>query len=139
MDIRDNSDKVYIILNSNYLMFIFSNEKYIALETFRKNGEPIKTPVWFVEYNDLIWVVTRELTGKVKRLRNNNKVNVAVSSFSGTPKGKWFSGTAKKVQDNLAIKAISSRNKKYGFMAKLMEVFSAKKGNYVVYSIKLDK
>ena len=50
----------------------FSNEKYIALETFRKNGVGVKTPVWFVEFDDLIWVVTREFTGKVKRLRNNS-------------------------------------------------------------------
>lgn len=120
-------------------MSIFSNEKYIALETFRSNGNPVKTPVWFVEDDGLIWVVTRELTGKVKRLKNNNKVNVVVSSFSGTPKGKWFSGTAKKVQGDLATKAICLRNKKYGFMAKMIGIFSAKKGKYVVYSIKLDK
>ena len=120
-------------------MNVFSNEKYIALETFRKSGDSVKTPVWFVEKDDLIWIVTRELTGKVKRLKNNNKVNVAVSSFSGKVKSKWFSGYAERVQGDMAQKAISSRNKKYGIMARLIGIFRAKKGKYVVYSIKLDK
>ena len=116
----------------------FSNEKHIVLETFRKNGAGVKTPVWFVEFDDLIWVVTRKLTGKVKRLRKNSKVKVAISSFSGKPKSKWFSGQAKIVEGDLAQKAISLRNKKYGFMAKIIGIFSAKKGEYIVYSIKLE-
>ena len=83
--------------------------------------------------------MTRERTGKVKRLRKNNKVKVAVSNFSGKPKGKWYSGTAAIATGDLAQKAISARNKKYGIMAKLVGVFSAKKGEYVAYSISLDK
>lgn len=118
---------------------IFPNEKYIALETLRKNGDAVMTPVWFVEHDDLIWVVTREFTGKVKRLRNNSKVRIAVSNFSGKPKGKWFSGQADIVQGDLSKTVISIRNKKYGFMAKLIGIFSAKKGKYVVFSIHLDK
>ena len=119
-------------------MPIFPNEKYISLETFRKNGIPVKTPVWFVEHDNLIWIVTRELTGKVKRLKNNNKVNVAASNFSGTPKDKWHSGSAKRIQGELAERALSLRNKKYGFMAKMIGIFSYKKGKYVIYSIELD-
>ena len=120
-------------------MSIFSNEKYIVLETFRRNGDSVKTPVWFVKKDDLIWIVTREHTGKVKRLRNNNRINIAVSSFSGKAKSKWFSGHAERVQGDAVQKAISLRNKKYGIIARLIGIFSAKKGKYVVYSIKLDK
>ena len=119
-------------------MTIFPKEKYIALETFRKNGDAVKTPVWFVEENDLIFVITRELTGKVKRLKNNSKVRVATSNFLGTPKGQWITGKARLVEGDGAKKAIALRNKKYGIMAKLIGIVSAKKGNYVVYSIKLE-
>jgi len=42
------------------------SEKYISLETYRKNNQPVRTPVWFVIKNDLIYVVTRDQTGKVK-------------------------------------------------------------------------
>jgi len=119
-------------------MITFPKEKYITLETFRKNGNAVKTPVWFVEEDDWIFVITRELTGKVKRLRNNNKIRVVSSNFSGTPKGQWFTGKAQLVEGDMAKKAISLRNKKYGIMAKLIGIFSAKKGSYVVYSIKLE-
>ena len=119
-------------------MVIFPNEKYLVLETFRKNGVSVKTPVWFVEDADLIWVVTRKLTGKVKRIRNNDKVRIASSNFSGTPKGKWFSGNAQLVQGDFAKNAISLRNKKYGIMAKMIGIFSATKGDYVIFSIRLD-
>ena len=119
-------------------MVIFPNEKYIILETFRKNGVSVKTPIWFVEDDGVIWAVTRKLTGKVKRIRNNSTVRVAASNFSGTPKGKLFSGNAQIVQGDVAKKVICLRNKKYGIMAKLIGIFSAKKGEYVVFSIKLD-
>lgn len=119
-------------------MDMFPKEKYVVLETFRKNGNSVRTPVWFVEFDDLIWVITRELTGKVKRIRNNNKVNIALSNFSGKPKSKWFSGKSALVQGDLAEKAIELRNQKYGIMAKLIGIFSAKKGKYIVYSINLD-
>lgn len=116
----------------------FPNQKYIAVETFRKNGIGVKTPVWFVEEDGLVWVVTREKTGKVKRIKNNPKVNIAVSNFSGEPKSAWTAGIAAIVQGDIANKIIQKRNKKYGFMAKLVGIFSAKKGSYVVFSINLD-
>jgi len=34
--------------------------KYISLETFKKNNQPVRTPVWFVIKNNLVYVVTRE-------------------------------------------------------------------------------
>ncbi len=45
------------------------SQKYISLETYKKNNQPVKTPVWFVINNDLIYVITREGTGKVKRIK----------------------------------------------------------------------
>ena len=42
----------------------FENASYINLETYRKNKQGIKTPVWFVRKNDTIFVVTKEKTGK---------------------------------------------------------------------------
>ena len=31
-----------------------ASQKYISLETFRKNGQGVKTPVWFVLHNDAV-------------------------------------------------------------------------------------
>jgi len=49
-------------------------QKYISLTTFRKNGTPVATPVWFGEDGDKLYVMTRSDLGKAKRIRNNPQV-----------------------------------------------------------------
>lgn len=117
---------------------MLSNKKYINLETVRKNGDPVKTPVWFVISENLVYVVTRENTGKVKRIKNDPKVRIAPCNFKGKPEGDWISGTAEFIQGENFQKAVNLRNKKYGLMAKLAGFLSSSKGNLVVFSIKLD-
>ena len=115
-----------------------SDLKYINLETFRKGGNGVKTPVWFVTENDKIYVITRESTGKVKRLANNPQVNLAPCSFKGNIEGDWISGKTALVTGEEAQKAVKLRKKKYGFKALLAGFMSKAKGELVVYSITLD-
>lgn len=65
------------------------NPTYIALETFRKNGQGVVTPVWVVAEDGRLYVWTVGSSGKVKRLRNNGQVRVAVCDMRGTPKSDW--------------------------------------------------
>ena len=69
----------------------FSEQKYINLETYKRDNTPIKTPVWFVIDNGLVYIITRESTGKVKRLKNNQNVRIVPCSFKGEIKslGAW--------------------------------------------------
>jgi hypothetical protein len=114
-------------------------KKYIALETYKKNNHAVKTPVWFVIHNELVYVITREKTGKVKRLKNNLNVRIAPCTFLGKPIGKWILGNAKFVTDEELKTALELRKKKYGFMDKIAQFASRKKGNLVAFSIKLEK
>jgi len=114
------------------------SEKCISLETYRKNNEPVKTPVWFVIKNDLIYVVTRDQTGKVKRLRNNQQVKIATCNFKGKIKGQWISGTAKILTGEETKDAVKWREKKYGLMAKIAKFLSKGKGELLAFSIKID-
>jgi len=67
------------------------SQKHISLETYRKNNQPVKTPVWLVIQNDLIYVITREGTGKAKRIKNNPQVKLAPCTFGGAnPLGNGF-------------------------------------------------
>src|SRR5689334_18846042 len=61
----------------------FEGENVISLETYRRNGEPVRTPVWFLKENGILYVHTGDNTGKVKRIRRNPKVRVAPSHFRG--------------------------------------------------------
>ena len=75
----------------------FSKQKYINLETYKRDSTSVKTPVWFVIDNDLIYIITRESTGKVKRLKNNQNVRIVTCSFSGKTKNEWVNGKAHKI------------------------------------------
>ena len=115
----------------------FLDQKYINLETYKKDGTPVRTPVWFVIDKDLIYVITRDSTGKVKRLKNNQDVRIVSCSFKGEPKNEWVKGKTEMITGEEADKAIKLRKKKYGMFARLSGIFTSQKGNLVVYSIKL--
>jgi PPOX class probable F420-dependent enzyme len=113
----------------------FDNPSYISLETYRKNKQGVKTPVWFIQKNNTIYVVTREKTGKVKRIKNNNEVKIAPCNYKGTLTGTWVSGRAHIVESIEKEEVLRARNKKYGFKAKIANLISIKKGSYVVIAI----
>ena len=115
----------------------FSKQKYINIETYKRDSISVKTPVWFVIDNDLIYIITRESTGKVKRLKNNQNVRVVPCSFKGEIKNEWVNGKAQKVTGSEADNVIKLRKKKYGFAVRLSGLFTSQKGNLVVYSIDL--
>ena len=115
----------------------FIDQKYISLETYKKDNTPIRTPVWFVIDNDRIYITTKESTGKVKRLRNNQNVRLAVCSMKGQIKNEWVDGIAKMIVGDDAENTIKLRKKKYGLSARLISVFTSQKGSNVVYSIEL--
>jgi uncharacterized protein len=74
----------------------FRREKYISLETFKKNGQGVKTPIWFaVSENGMIYAYTMAHSWKVKRIRNNPRVRIAPSDIRGNVKGTWIDGTAR--------------------------------------------
>ena len=115
----------------------FLDQKYINLETYKKDGTSIRTPVWFVIDDDLIYVITRDSTGKVKRLENNQDVQIVSCSFKGEPKNEWIKGKVEKITGKEADIAIKLRKKKYGMSARLIGLFTSQKGNLIVYSIEL--
>src|SRR5579863_7484438 len=70
-------------------------QKYIQLSTFRKNGTPVPTPVWFAEDNDKLYIKTRADSAKVKRIRNNPHVRIAPCTIRGKVTGPEFSASAR--------------------------------------------
>ncbi len=54
-----------------------SDEKYILLTTFRRDGTPVSTPVWAVDLGeDTIGFWTSSGSGKAKRLAHTSRVTV---------------------------------------------------------------
>ena len=114
----------------------FTDQKYINLETYRKDQTPVKTPVWFIINNDRINITTKETTGKVKRLRNNQTARIAICSIKGDIKSNWVNVDVQKIiQESDVEKIIKLRKKKYGFSARLISMFTSQKGKTVAYSL----
>lgn len=67
----------------------FANQNYLNIETYRKSGEPMHTPVWFVQDGDTLYVRTIANSGKVKRVRNNPQVRIMPCGRAGEPLGNW--------------------------------------------------
>lgn len=115
------------------------DKKYISLETYRKNDTPVRTPVWFVMQDDTVYVVTREKTGKVGRIRNNQNVRIAPCGIKGDVAGQWHAGKAERLSPDRAGEILKQRDKKYGLAAKLAKLASRGKGDIVAYSISLEQ
>ncbi len=117
-----------------------SDEKYILLTTFRRDGTPVKTPVWVVSLDGgKVGLWTSSASGKAKRLAHTDRVTIQPCDA----RGKTRSGTAE-VEGSASVvtgpeyEAISAKVKdKYGFMTSVTKVLGAVgglvKGNKVPY------
>jgi uncharacterized protein len=119
----------------------FEGEKVISLETYRKNGEPVRTPVWFLEENGILYVHTDDSTGKVKRIRRNPKVRVAPSHFRGKPKADYVEARAELETAPETIQKYRSKiYKKYGVQGtftRFLQRFSRSRAYDVIIAIHL--
>ena len=119
----------------------FQGEKVISLETYRKNGEPVRTPVWFLEENGVLYVHTDDSTGKVKRIRKNPNVRVAPSHFRGKPKTEYVDAWAELETSPETVKKYHSLiYKKYGLQGtftRFLQRFSMSEASDVIIAIHL--
>jgi PPOX class probable F420-dependent enzyme len=72
----------------------FEHQEFLSLETFRKSGVGVKTPVWFAQEGDTLYIWTVGDSGKVKRIRNNPRVNIAPCKRFGKVTGEWMAALA---------------------------------------------
>ncbi len=94
----------------------FKDQEFMSLETFRKNGIGVKTPLWFAQEGDTLYLWTRGDSGKVKRIRNNARVNVAPSKRFGDVTGTWLTAQAFVDESEAAVQhVVTLLRKKLGF------------------------
>lgn len=97
----------------------FANEKYLNLETLRKTGTAVRTPLWFAEETGLLYIYSLADAGKVKRIRNNPRVRVAPCDMRGNLKGDWVDGQARLLEGDEANHANRLLDDKYGLMKRI--------------------
>jgi PPOX class probable F420-dependent enzyme len=118
----------------------FSGKSYLSLETYRKDGRPVRTTVWFVvlKMEGELCIRTLEGSGKVKRLRANPRVRVVPSSFGGKPEGSWIDATAEKVNGGDSVRINDLFKKKYGIQKALTDFGNGLRGKkYITYRLRV--
>jgi hypothetical protein len=100
----------------------YKGQKYLNLETFRKSGAGVKTPVWFVEQDSVLYVRTIADSGKVKRIRNNSRVRIVPCKSGGEPLGEWDEARAELVDAGKAEQVNSLLKRKYGLMKSMFDL-----------------
>jgi len=91
-------------------------KKYVSLETYRRNGAGVPTPVWFILQENHVFVWTISTSGKVKRMRNNPHVAVAPCTMRGEPQGPYVEGVATLSDDDSSQELRKAFKSKYGLM-----------------------
>jgi uncharacterized protein len=99
-----------------------SDEKYMLLTTFKRDGKPVATPTWVVALDDgKVGFWTSSGSGKAKRLAHTARVTVQPCDMRGRLKegSEALDGTAVLVTgpdlEQIRTKVVA----KYGFMTKV--------------------
>lgn len=109
------------------------DEQFIALFTYRRSGEGVRTPVWFAFADGALVVVTGPEAGKVKRIKNNSRVTIYASDRVGTVHGESYEGTARVVtaETTEGQRAEAALSAKYGLQRKIIGAMRRSPGGSV--------
>jgi uncharacterized protein len=80
----------------------FDGKRYLSLETYRKSGKGVRTPVWFAaeptnapaSNTRKLYVYTATDSGKAKRIRQKGVVKIAPCNARGNVSGQWIDAQA---------------------------------------------
>ena len=124
---------------SNDKLAQFTGQKYLNLESFRKNGQGVRTPLWFVEDQGVLYFYTVAHSPKVTRIRNNPRVRIAPCDMRGKVKGDWLDAAARLLDEVEARHANELLNRKYGLTKRLLNLLAKLRGHQrAAFAIQLD-
>ena len=100
----------------------FKDQEFLSLETFRKNGIGVKTPMWFAQEGDALYMWS--YGSKVKRIRNNPQVNIAPCKRFGEVTGDWVKAQASIDSSDAAVHRVEYLlRKKLGLGFAIFQLF----------------
>lgn len=108
-------------------------ETYLNLESFKKDGTGVKTPVWFAVVGAAVYVFTDGTSYKVKRVRNQGRARFAACNVDGKRiKSAWFDSKAAVLEKDCPdeVAGYAALRKKYGLQMKLLDLGSKIGGRF---------
>ncbi len=86
-----------------------SNSLFVSLTTYRKNGQPVATPLSKLTiHNDKLYLVTGAMTGKMKRLKHTKQVQIAPCKHDGTITGEVVDAEARILDEEVVRELFNS-------------------------------
>ena len=74
---------------------------------------PVATPIWFNIIDDKILLTTPATSWKVKRIRNNPRVEFATCTQRGALTGPVFTGTARVISAEELVPVLKAKRRRY--------------------------
>ena len=96
-----------------------AGQKYCLLTSYRSDGRPVSTPVWFGVEGERLYVRSGDQDGKVKRIRRNGDVLVTACAARGRPLGDPMQGVARILSPHEHDRAEAVLRARYGLGRKL--------------------
>lgn len=105
----------------------FEGKRYLNLETYRRNGKGVRTPVWFAAAPDeaggpRLYVYTTADSGKAKRIRRTGLVKIAPCDARGKVTGAWTAAQAQIVGGEAFERGMRLINRKYRPWKQLLDL-----------------
>jgi PPOX class probable F420-dependent enzyme len=117
----------------------FTGQKVVTLESYKKSGEAVRTPLLFVVREGVLYMRTPMQSWKVKRIRYNPQVRIAPSDWQGNPQGRWVEGYAEIYHEHEMAWVNELSKQKYGVVKRLMDFRNrvlGRAGNFAVIAVR---
>lgn len=105
--------------------------KYINVESFKRDGGGVRTPLWFAADEDgaVFYIYSEAESFKIKRMRRNPSVRLAACDMRGNVSGEWMEARATIVEGAAFDHAMALLDKKYFPWKQLLGLFALLKRN----------
>lgn len=112
---------------------------YCVLISYRRDGTPVPTPLWFGVEEGRMYFRTGAATSKLKRLRRDPEVLVAPSTGRGRPVGPPFVGRARILDRSEELKAERAIRSNYRWFRRLyVRLFTGRIAAHYVEIVPVD-
>jgi PPOX class probable F420-dependent enzyme len=111
---------------TTHVLAELDRERYVALTTFRRDGRPVTTPIWFAVDGDVVVAYSEADAGKVKRIRATGRVAVQACDVRGRVRSgaPSLQGTGRVLDVDESARAEVVLARKYGLVKRAFEVVS---------------
>jgi uncharacterized protein len=117
----------------------FAGQKYLNLESYRKTGQPVRTPLWFAEDDNVFYAYSLADSFKIKRMRNNPQVRIAPCDMRGKVKGEWVDATARILNEAGVQRTHELLNQKYGLLKRAAHFLARLRGHkHAAFAIEIN-